>query len=211
MDDRNETPQAAEKQEERERQLMTRLLVMDREIRALRGRSRILGVGIVVALAAAVIPVLQPGLVSSLNSRGNDVLETRGIVLVDREGATRGEWSVDEAGNASLAMFDRQRGQRLTLTVRSEGFPGLSLSNAAGERRVALGLLPDETTSLVFADGAGVPRTVLGLVRGDAASLVLADAQGVSRIGLGLNGQGLGSVILPDQAVEESGADESLP
>ncbi|HSG48892.1 MAG TPA: hypothetical protein VLA43_13820 [Longimicrobiales bacterium] len=211
MDDLNETPQAAEKQEERERQLMTRLLIMDRELRALRGRSRLLGVGIVVALAAAVVPVLQPDLVSSLASGGDDVLETRGIVLVDRDGTARGEWAVDDAGNATLAMFDRQHGQRLTLTVRSEGFPGLSLSNAAGERRVALGLLPDETSSLVFADGAGVPRTVLGLVRGDAASLVLADAQGVSRIGLGLNGEGLGSVILPDEPTEGSGAGESRP
>ncbi|HSH74678.1 MAG TPA: hypothetical protein VLA09_03150 [Longimicrobiales bacterium] len=174
-----------------------RFRAIEREVRKLRLQCRMLSIGMVGAIALAGISWIVAA-AQLFDSGAAEVLEARRIVLQGPDGDPRGEWSVDEEGNASLSMLDRQARERISVSVLGEGYPGLALSNAAGERRVALGLLPDETTSLVFADGSGVPRAVLGLVRGDAASLLLADAEGVSRIGFGLNGEGFGSVILPD-------------
>ena len=178
--------------------LRMRFAAMEQEIRRLQARSRMLGTGLSVALMVAAASWLIRPLFGDSGPR-DGIIEAQGVVLVAPDGTPRGEWSVDDAGNAQLQMFDRQERERLSLSVRSEGYPGLSLSNEAGERRVALGLLPDETTTLVFADGQGVPRAVLGLVRGEAANLLLADAEGVSRIGFGLDSGGMGSVLLPDQ------------
>jgi len=175
-----------------------RFAAHETEIRRLHQRNQMLGIGMAVTVAFAVVSVAWT---AGVDRGGDDsVVEAERIVLVDSDGRPRGEWSVDEEGHVSLKMLDMQQRERMSLSVRDQGYPGLSLSNAQGERRVALGLLPDETTSLVFADGAGVPRAVLGLVRGDAANLLLADADGVSRIGFGLDGRGLGSVLLPDES-----------
>lgn len=186
--------------EEMEHRLLARVNTLERDLRKVRGRSRLYAIGLLGSLVLALLALLGGGSLPSAARTG--VLEAQRIVLLGPDGQPRGEWGVDEEGNTTLSMMDLQRRPRLTLTVRNAGYPGLSLSNTAGERRVALGLLPDETSSLVFADGAGVPRTVLGLVRGEAASLVLADAGGVSRIGFGLDGQGIGSVMLPDEGGE---------
>lgn len=179
--------------------LRMRFGAMEQEIRRLQARSRFLGTGMAMAIMVAAASWLVKPLFGN-TSPENTILEARGVVLVGPDGTPRGEWTVDDAGNASFGMFDRQERERLSISVRSEGYPGLSLSNEAGERRVALGLLPDETTTLVFADGQGVPRAVLGLVRGDAANLLLADSEGVSRIGFGLDSGGVGSVILPNES-----------
>jgi hypothetical protein len=188
--------------DEMQQRLLARVNALEKELKGVRSQGRILGLGLLASLTAAVFAIL-----TGLDVAGGDVVEARQLVLLGPDGQPRGEWVVGPEGNATLSMLDREQRQRLTLTVRGEGYPGLSLSNTAGERRVALGLLPDETSSLVFADGEGIPRTVLGLVRGDAASLVLADADGISRIGFGLDGQGIGSVILPDEEIGED-ADE---
>lgn len=197
MSDDQQVPGDGGMREEMEHRLMARVNSLERDLRSVRSRSRLLAIGLLGSLVIALLALLGRGWLPS--AARTDVLEARRIVLFGPDGELRGEWGVDDQGNSTLSMIDRERRPRLTLTVRGEGHPGLSLSNSAGERRVALGLLPDETGSLVFADGSGVPRTVLGLVRGDAASLVLADAGGVSRIGLGLDGQGIGSVMLPDE------------
>jgi hypothetical protein len=183
--------------------IMDRFRAAERHLRRLRVQSRVLSVGIVFAIGVAATAWISSS-VGSPGATQPGTVEAHRIVLLGADGLPRGEWSVDEEGNADLHMLDVQQRERLSLSVRSEGQPGLALSNSAGERRVALGLLPDETTSLVFADGSGVPRAVLGLVRGDAASLLLADAEGVSRIGFGLDGRGMGSVVLPD-AVADAG------
>lgn len=174
-----------------------RFRATERRIRRLRLHCRILTFGMLSAIALAGAAWIRPA-AEHLGSGGSDTVEAQRIVLLGPNGIPRGEWSVDDDGNASLKLLDIEQRERLSFSVRGEGYPGLSLSNAEGERRVALGLLPDETTSLVFADGSGVPRAVMGLVRGDAANLLLADADGVSRIGFGLDGQGFGSVLLPD-------------
>jgi len=183
--------------------IMERFRAAERHLRSLRMQSRVMSVGIVCAIGVAAAAWISSS-VGSRDATQPGTVEAHRIVLLGADGLPRGEWSVDEEGNAGLHMLDVQQRERLSLSVRGEGQPGLALSNSAGERRVALGLLPDETTSLVFADGSGVPRAVLGLVRGDAASLLLADAEGVSRIGFGLDGQGFGSVVLPD-AVADAG------
>ena len=176
----------------------------ERRIRQLQMRNRALTVGMVSAVALAGadwIPgasALLPAPAWADEPGPAESIEAQRLVLLGPDGLPRGQWSVDESGNASLDMFDLEQRERLSISVRGEGYPGLSLSNEAGERRVALGLLPDETTTLVFADGAGIPRAVIGLLRGEAANLLLADAEGVSRIGFGLDSEGLGSVLLPE-------------
>lgn len=181
--------------DEMQQRLLARVNTLEKELKGARTQGRILGLGLLASLAAAVFAILTSVDVAG----GGDVIEARQIVLLGPDGQPRGEWAVDPEGNSTLSMLDREQRQRLTLTVRGEGYPGLSLSNTAGQRRVALGLLPDETASLVFADGGGIARNVLGLVRGDAASLVLADGNGAMGIGFGLDGRGVGSVILPDE------------
>lgn len=198
MDERDATQGDGGMGNEIGRRTIARVNALEKELKSVRTQSRILGLGLLASLAAAVFAILN-----AVQITGGDIVEARQVVLLGPDGQPRGEWAVDAEGNSTLSMLDREQRPRLSLTVRSQGYPGLSLSNVAGERRVALGLLPDETASLVFADGGGVARNVLGLVRGDAASLVLADAQGVSRIGFGLSGQGMGSVILPDEALDE--------
>jgi hypothetical protein len=189
--------------DEMQQRLLARVNSLEKELKGARTQGRILGVGLMASLAAAVFAILTSMDVAG----GADVIEARQIVLLGPDGQPRGEWAVDPEGNSTLSMLDREQRQRLTLTVRGEGYPGLSLSNTAGQRRVALGLLPDETASLVFADGGGVARNVLGLVRGDAASLVLADGNGAMGIGFGLDGRGVGSVILPDEEMDGEAED----
>jgi hypothetical protein len=177
-------------------QFHARLRAAEQDTRSLRASVRwvalLLGIGLGVSFLASTEWPLN-----AIRGADASVIEASRVVLVGPDGEPRGEWFVDEDGNARLALLDQQAQERLLLTVRDGGFPGISLSNAEGQRRVALGLLPDETTSLVFADGGGIPRAVLGLTRGESANLVFADGDGVSRVGLGLNGNGIGSVMLP--------------
>lgn len=182
-----------------EARLRSRMNVLDNETRRLRSRVRMMGLALLAALGILAAILIRPELVST-NGQGRVAgeIRTRSLVLVDVDGRPRGQWTVDEEGNARLGMLDEQGRQRLSMSVLEGGFPGMSLINAQGQRRAAFGLLPDQTTSLVFADAAGVPRAVLGLTRGEAANLVFADAGGVSRIGLSLDGAGMGSALLPD-------------
>lgn len=185
--------------QEIEARFRSRMNVLDKETRKLRSRVRLMGLALLAALGILAAILIRPELVST-NGQGRVAgeIRTRSLVIVDVDGRSRGQWTVDEEGNARLGMLDEQGRQRLSMSVLEGGFPGMSLINARGQRRAAFGLLPDETTSLVFADAAGVPRAVLGLTRGEAANLVFADAGGVSRIGLSLNGNGTGSALLPD-------------
>lgn len=182
-----------------EARFRSRMTTLERENQTLRSRVRMIGLGLLAALALLLAGVVRPGFLSSgAQGRAAGEIRTRSLVLVDGDGLPRGQWTVDQEGNARLGMLDELGRQRLSLSVLEGGFPGMSLINAQGQRRAAFGLLPDETTSLVFADAAGVPRAVLGLTRGEAANLVFADAAGVSRIGLALDGTGLGSALLPE-------------
>lgn len=187
----------------------SRMNHLEMEAKKLRSRIRLMGLGLLTALGLLAAILIRPELVST-NGQGRVAgeLRTRSLVLVDTEGRSRGQWMVDEDGNARLGMLDEQGRQRLSMSVLEGGFPGMSLINAQGQRRAAFGLLPDETTSLVFADAAGVPRAVLGLTRGEAANLVFADAGGVSRIGLSLDGTGMGSALLPDEEESQSEGSE---
>ena len=131
----------------------------------------------------------------------NDIVEAQSFRIVDADGMARGEWGIDEEGNARLSLLDERRQPRLNLTVLQSGSPGMALISDSGQRRAVLGLLPDETTTLVFADGGGIPRAVLGLTRADEANLVFADANGVTRMGMGLAGDGFGSVMMPEDTL----------
>lgn len=190
--------------------LRARMVALEREVASVRGRSRVLFLGLLVTLALLVVVAAFPDLIASTGVRAaSESLEVRRLVLLGPEGrGRRGEWSVDEDGNARLSLMDQQGRPRLNLTVLGGGFPGISLANAEGQRRAVLGLLPDETTSLVFADHAGVTRAVVGLTQQNAANLVFADANGITRIGLGLDGNGVGSVMLPEEDSIEGDAEE---
>jgi hypothetical protein len=185
-------------------QLRRRLLSLEREAEWLRSRTRLLGIGLLVTLVLGAVGAFSRGIPGVGGNDGDfEVLTAQRVVLTDAQDQPRGEWKIDEEGNARLGLLDRQGRTRLSLSVLSGGSPGLSLINSNGRRRAALGLLPDESTSLVFADGAGVPRAVLGLSTGDAAQLVFDDAGGVGRVALGLDEAGLGNMILPEDSVPE--------
>lgn len=187
------------KSEMEEERLRHRLLAVEREAEWLRARIRFLGFGLVAALLLGAVGTFSHGLFGGWEEgMAVDQLTAKRILLTDAQGMARGEWRVDEEGNARLGLLDRQGRTRLSFSVLSSGSPGLSLVNANGRRRAGLALLPDESTSLVFADGTGAPRAVLGLSTGDAAQLVFADANSTPRVALGLDEMGVANVIIPE-------------
>lgn len=198
MDELKDTAPENHVPDEAERQLLVRLGIAEREVRAMNARSRLLGWGLVLTLLVALIPFLAPGLPAAIGLVDTGTVEATEIVLVDENGQTRGTWSVDEAGNAVLAFMDTQQRPRMTLTVRAAGFPGLSLSNSAGERLATMGALNDGAANLVFADGSGTPRVVLGMSEGNTGGFVVADAAGGIQIGFDVDAQGVSGVIMPD-------------
>lgn len=190
---------------EMEDRLRARMSLLEDAQKRLRGRLRMVGLGLAAVVALLVAVAVEPSLVGAM--RSGDVIDARGVRLVDAAGSVRGEWSVDPDGSTRLTLMDQQSRQRLNLSVLRTGFPGLALVNDAGQRRAVLGLLPDQTTTLVFADARGTPRAVLGLTNADAANLVFADSEGISRLGMGLDGDGMGSLIMPpDSAMATSPA-----
>lgn len=188
-----------------EERVRSRLLSLEREAEALRRRTRLLTVGFFLAIGLAFTVALNPDLlaVTGIHS-GGEGLRVRSLVLLDDNDRPRGEWGVNEAGDARLSLFDRQGRRRLNISVLSGGHPGMSLINSAGQSRAAFGLLADESSSMVFADGAGIPRVVLGLTPEEAAHLVFADGNGVSHMALGLDRDGISSVILPEATTTSS-------
>jgi hypothetical protein len=183
-----------------EERIRQRLLAVEREAAWLRSRVRLLGIGLLFTLALGAFGAFSQGL-PGLSDRTRDLetLTAERIVLRDASGTPRGEWRVDEEGNARLGLLDRQGRTRLSLSVLSGGSPGMSLINQNGQRRAGLALLPDESTNMTFADGAGLPRVVLGLSTGDAAQLVFADGSGRPLVALGLDEAGFGTVVLPEE------------
>lgn len=198
MDELKDTMPENHVPDEAERQLLVRLGIAEREVRAMNARSRILGWGLVLTLLVALLPFFAPGLPEALGFGDTGTVEATEMILVDANGNTRGTWSVDEAGNAVLAFMDTQQRPRMTLTVRAAGFPGLSLSNSAGERLATMGALNDGSANLVFADGSGTPRVVLGMSEGNTGGFVVADASGGIQIGFDVDAQGVSGVIMPE-------------
>lgn len=184
-----------------EKRVRARMATVERQNDQLRRRTRLLGLGLLVVGAVLAVVAVAPDTLSVVGlGNGQERVEARAFHLVDANGVTRGEWSVDADGRARLSLLDRRGRQRLNVSVRESGSPGLALVNADGERRAVLGVLDDETATLVFADETGVPRAVLGMTPQDGSHLLLADANGATRLGLVLDPSGLGSVMLPDSA-----------
>lgn len=189
---------------EAEEQIRQRLLAMERENASLRARVRWLGLGVLATLLLGALATFGPGLPGFQGrSPTLEVLTAQRIVITDAAGVPRGEWRVDEEGDARIGLFDRQGGTRLSMAVLSGGSPGLSLINRNGQRRAALALLPDESTNLTFADGTGQPRVILGRTAENTAQLVFADGTGLPRIALGMDEDGAGNVILPPDTGSE--------
>jgi len=187
-------------QEERER---AHYQILEENVRRLRRGMRGLTFGFVLVLGLYVVTIFRPDLLGiKFGPEVSELLRVRHLVLEDPSGVTRGEWRVDEEGNARFSLQDRRGKVRLSLSVLSGGSPGLSLIDDADQRRAALALLPDGTTNLVLADGSGRHRAVLGLSPADATHLVFADAQGSIRVALGLDGTGVGTFMIPEEAPE---------
>jgi len=186
-----------------------RYQVLEEDTRRLKRDAKLLKVGILLILTLSVTVSARPQLLGLGRSGGVELITVRHLVLEDADGTPRGEWWVDDEGNARLALHDQHGQTRLSLSVLGTGSPGLSLIDAEGKKRAALGLLPDETTNLVFADQRGIPRAVLGLNRSQATHLVFADANGSSQVALGLDGNGVGSFLVPGEAPPADSVDKN--
>lgn len=183
---------------EAEEQIRQRLLAMERENASLRSRVRLVGIGLLITLILGAVGAFSQGIPwVQRGTRSLEVLTAQRIVLTDASGTARGEWRIDERGDARLGLLDRDGRTRLSLTVLSGGSPGLSLINSNGQRRAGLALLPDQRTSLTFADGDGTPRGILGSTGTGAATLVFADASGEAQVAVGLDESGRSIVMLP--------------
>lgn len=184
-----------------------RFAVMEDQLRTLRSRFRLLGFGLLVAIAACIILAVKPellGLGDGTHAVG--MVRTQHLVLEDRNGVVRGEWEVDGDGNARLSFLDREGRPRLSLSVLNGGWPGLSLIDSWGTRRAVLGILPDETTNLVLGDEAGKARAVLAYDRTLGAQLVFADRNEITRAALGVDASGQGMMMLvEDEETEDPG------
>ena len=205
MTDKSKSTNDSGRMREVEEQIRQRLLAMERENASLRSRVRILGFGLLLAFVLGAVGAFGGG-IPWLGERASsvDVLTAKRIVLTDASGNARGEWRVDEEGDARLGLLDRQGRIRFSLAVLSGGSPGLSLIDPDGQRRAGLALLPDESSTLTFADGDGNPRVILGTTLGEAAQLVVADAAGYMRLALGLDEDGRGNVILPTDSIADA-------
>lgn len=203
-DDLSPQPADLTSMREIESRLRARTQAMQTDLARLRSQVRILGLGFGLSLSVLALLIFAPSVFGP--PALGDIVEARSFRIVDGSGITRGEWAVDDEGNARMSLLDQRSRPRLNMTVLGSGFPGVALINGEGQRRAVLGLLPDETTTLVFADGSGVPRAVLGLTRADEANLAFADAEGVTRLGMGLAGNGMGSVMMPQDTVSTAPA-----
>jgi len=209
------TPETSDTPEDRELRMIedrlwARVSLVENQARALRWRLRLTGLALVAVVALIGVLVYRPELLA-VRGIGVGEVRTSSLVLVDGQGRTRGQWTIDEEGNSRLFLLDQEGRTRLRLSVLEDGSPGMSLINAEGRSRAAFGLLPDETTTLVFADGAGVARAILGLSGGEAANLLLADAEGVSRLGFGVDANGAASAVLPPELTEGASEEGTQP
>ena len=180
-----------------------RLDEMERENRALRKTTMLLGFGLVVFMfASAVLLVIGPGFLTS-----SDTVNAEQFVLRDSDGFVRGSWGIGENGTTQLAHRDRDGRERMKLTLLRDGSPGLTLADRDGRSRVVLGLLPDETSTLVFADRHGRSRTVLGVSPDESSTLVFANEAGETRLGLGLGADGDAGLTVYENGVAAGPAD----
>ncbi len=124
-DKTRDTSDLDKKNEIEEERFRHRLLALERESERLRSRARLMGIGLVVALVLGAVGALSHGI---LGGGGDgmtvDVLTAQRVVLTDAQGVARGEWRVDEEGNARLGLLDRQGRTRLSFSVLSGGSPG---------------------------------------------------------------------------------------
>lgn len=186
-----------------EERVRARLSTVERQNERLQTRTRLLGLGLLVAGAILAVVAVAPDTLTVVGLRqGESLVEAHGFRLVDSNGIRRGEWWVDDDGAARLSLLDQQGRPRLNVTVLQSGSPGISLMDNSGMRRAVIGVLPDGETNIVLADVNETPRVVLGLNTQNTASLAFADADATTRLGLGLDASGMGSLMLPDSTAQ---------
>jgi hypothetical protein len=153
----------------------------------LRRQSRLLGAGVVIALAASLGMSL---LVYLERSRVADMVQAQQFVLRDGAGHVRAVLGPTAEGGSRFSMQDRNGRDRLRITLLADGSPGMSFADTEGRSRAVLAFLPDETANLVFADPTGRTRAVFGLMPDGSTTLVFADRAGETRVGIGVDHEG---------------------
>lgn len=86
-----------------------------------------------------------------------------GLNLLDKDGKTRGRWTVNPNGVTRLALFDKNAKRCINSSVLPEGAPMLSLSDQAGKGGVELSTTPDGPLGLTLTDENGYYRGYWGL------------------------------------------------
>ncbi len=115
-------------------------------------------------------------------------VKTRRLVIVDKEGRSRGKLHMSEYGSLRLDLYDPESVLRASLYLGRGGSPALNLFDDRGQMRASLGVRSDGFPSLSLYDGEGV-RAVLGRTKLEAprtdteqerpiSSLVLFDKNG---------------------------------
>ena len=174
--------------------LETRVRDLEDERQRLAGRSRMLSLGLLLALAGLGAVGYQTFMGTD---GGSDVVDASAIQLRGPDGLIRAELRATDEGAVRFALSDRAGTQRLRFSVQPDGSPGVALQDAAGNNRVVLALLADETGTLVFADKQGATRAVFGLSPDEQANLIFSDPAGTPSVALGVDGAGRSSVMLP--------------
>lgn len=88
----------------------------------------------------------------------HDVVRAKSFQLVDDDGRTRAEMSLDFAGDPTLFMNDRDGNRRFAIAQRNDGSQHLTFSDQNSNWRLFVGEAVDGTPLLYMTDNVGNPR-----------------------------------------------------
>jgi len=185
---------------EMEARMDRRMEALERARRRQTGGFRILGLGVIVALATLLFILLRnPSIDTGSTGRR---LSARELVILDSLGIARGRLAVGSDGRAQMSLADQEGRDRIKLAVLPDGSPGVTISDPDGRPRAVLGYLPDGTTNLVFADSRGVSRAVFGVDPDGSTQALFADRDGAIRALVGVQADGAPTVSVVEQEPE---------
>jgi len=155
--------------------LTDRVEQLERTLRKLRV---ILAFAVLVGAVVGFTAVLS--LAKAQDDKQAEMYRVGGLVLVDKNGRSRGTWAVLDDGDVVLKMNDARENPRVVMLVDKEGHAEVSLLDGAGNARGSWVAAANGETEFLLSDSKGKPR--LGAkVEANGAYFQINDGQGVPR------------------------------
>lgn len=200
------------------KEIANALSQLDKRYRGLRAALLLLlAVGVLVCFASGTDVV-------SASSQKSGVYEMTALLLVGKDGKTRGIWTVNEDNDVVLLLYDGNDNARLALRVDPKGYTELSyrnskedilgawivasngeseliLNDSNGKTRIAAKVTPN-IAAIQLSDARGTPRllsSVIDLGRSKKAELGLYGPNGKRRLALMSTSDGTPAIVFPDK------------